>query len=366
MFRRKFRPIYLLFFIIPLVYFFLFQKDNDNSPPDIDFLYFSAKSSKPATINLFSETELLSTWELNAEGYKYFDYSGNLKNKNGIFISINNLSENDTISFLSFNIFRDNQVSSLYNIVNPEEFSKNAEIVENDGVLKAIVKKTNEPVSISLKPSESWEKADPTGHFIFFIEFLFLITFILLNLFAPSVRYFIFTLIISLSVMFGASFIKPENTYQVEVKSRTSLFIVEFFYNHIPQFSQLKQISIISNDNVFNVYIDFKANRFVRFDVNFIPKVRDLQCSVKCGIFSTSWNLTETNPDKLVLNDLVLKDGVFYITGPDPFISLTSTYFIKDIIWLMLLKQNVFLFAALLLFVLLIPFHTRLSTYLLF
>jgi len=365
MFRKKFKPLYLLIFIIPLLYLYIFQRnDIQQELPEIDFLYFSAKSSKHAKMQLFSGDELLTTWELNANTYKYFDYSGCLKNRNNIILKINELSENDTITFLSFNIFRGNTSSSLYQFINPDEYLSNAHIIPDKNAIKAIVKSSNTPLSISFKPSEAWKTKNTTAYFILFFELIFLSIFILLHILSPPNKYFIAVVFISVILMLLFSTSKPEHTATLEMTTTSPLKKAEFFFSHYPQFTHIKNTLCESNNNTFKTEIDLKHNRFFRLDVNDIEKLENVKFNIKYGIFSKSWKLSELSEGKLCINDMNIINDTFYPKGIDPFICFSSDYFNASIRQLIFLRESTFLFVALLAFIILICLHKKLSPYL--
>jgi len=364
MVKRKFKVAYLLFLIIPIIYYFLLDgSDGINNIKRPDYFYFSAKSSKPATIRLYNDKDMIASWEINGQGYKFFDYYGNLDDSIYLMLAVSNLKANDTITFLSFNLLRNNQVFSLNNNSDAIYSASNVKASENNGILSAVVQRAGSPLTLQLKSTKLWDKPDSVAHFKYLVCFIFLVIFILLIVLAPPVRYFIFTCIITVSVMLLASWVKSDSIGRVEMKTVLPVKRAEFYFNQNPQFTPLKRVSTDSAGNLFGADIDLISDRFIRFDVEKTPELRNLKLSAKYGIFTKTWDIGKMPLGKLVINDLIAKDGKFYICGNDPFISLISNYFLDDICWLILLKQSTFLFISLLSFIILIGLHFWIACY---
>jgi len=363
MFKRKFNPVFLLFFLIPLIFFFLFQRHENKQLPEIDFLFFSAFSSKPTEICLFSGDELLTTWHLDADCFKYFDYSGSLVNSKHIYLKIKNLNKNDTISFLSINIYRNNRVNSLFHFINPDEYISNAQVINNKDIIMLVVEDENKPITLSLRPSDAWQRTNTQGRFIVLLELLFLFIFILLHIISPSKRYFIFSLLLCISLMFLFKSIISHRTADVKIKTKSGLQKADIFYNHYPQFSHLKTNPVYKTRNVLETSVDIKPNSFIRFDSELVPEFKDIQFIIHYGIFSKRWTIDNSILSKLSINDLSIKDDVFIIKGNDPFISFTSDYFNSGIKWLILINDSVFLFLSLLVFVILLLLYYKIASY---
>ena len=364
MLKRKFKSAYLLFFIIPFVYYLLSGNNRSDSPIERpDYFYFSAKSSQPASLKLLAGKDLLSSWNFNSEGFKFFNFSGNLKDSVGLIIEINNLKENDTVSFLSFNIFRNNEVFSLYDNQHENLVCSNGKVTVNDGVLNVIIQKANEPCTITFKASATWNKTETRRNFKIFIGFIFLIIFLIIIVIAPPVRYFIFTCLFTVATLFLTSYFKYDDVGKIKMSTVSPVKRAEFYYNECPQFTHLKRFSNDSCGNTFSAGIDLKSDRFIRLDVENISELKSLILCAKLGIFSKTWNIGNIPLGKLVINDLKVKNGNFYITDNDPFIALTSDYFFSDINWLILLGRSTFLFISLFSFIILLGLHFRFARY---
>ncbi len=364
MLNRKFNPVFLLFLIIPLIFYFLFQRNEEKTLPEIDFLYLTAQSSKPAVIKLFSGKQQLTTWELNDSSYTYFDYSGNLKDSKNIYLKIEGLNKGDSISFLSFNIFRYNKLYSLYHFINPDEYISNARAINTKESIGLIVEEDQLPVNISLKPSEAWHKTNTKWYFILFLEFVFLLIFILLNIFSPPHRYFIFSLLVCVSLMFLFKSLSAPRTATIKIKTKSGLKKGEFFFNHYPQYSHLKNVLTYKSRNTFETSVDIKTNSFIRFDSELVPEFDDIKFIVSYGLFNKTWKLNKGNLVKTSLNDLSFTDGTFSVKGNDPFICFSSDYFNSGIRWLILMNDSLFLFISLLVFIVLIYMHHKISKHL--
>jgi|GEM_PF-420847 len=354
MLKRKFKAAYLLFFTIPLVYVLLFSEaksiDQVSFP---DHLYFSARSSSPAKISLYRINDLLVTWQLNGTAYQYFDYEGQLNDSAGLSLKIENLSRGDTVSFLAFNHYHHNELKTLADRVNNNCSVSNATAYEQDGVLYAIVQKTGVPLTVSMPPSQAWEKEDGATSYKYVTALIFLIIFILIIICSPPAKYFIFSCLLTVAVMLVVRGCYHAEEGSVGIKTISGLKKAEFYFNRHPGFTQLKRSAADSANHWRKSGIDLKTNRFIRLDVEDCEELKHLKIRADAGFFHKTWDFDAGQLGNTEINDLIFKNGTFYIRGNDPFIALTTTSFINDINGLLWLEHRLFLFAGLLVFIVL-------------
>jgi hypothetical protein len=359
MIKRKIKPAYLLFLVLPLLYFFLCEKGTAPSvKKQQDYFYFSVMTSGPAVISLYTGKDSLASWELNSAGYKYLDYLGLLNDNNGITLKVNHLKAGDTISFLAFNLCRDNKIFSLYNCSEPNCRMENAGMIEKDGLQLAIVQKTGIPVNVLLQSASLWKQTNPDRWFKIIIIVLFLVTFILIIVFSPAVRYFIICCVLALLAMLLLFFIEKDFQSHITISTKAPVKKFQTFYNYNPCFTPDKMFSSEKASSIFSTQVDLQEDRCIRCDMDGSPEeIGEVNYRMNAGILYFVWDLAYIPQEKLVMNDLAIRNGKFYITGNDPHILFTSSFFTDRIHALVLARKNLFLLITLLIFLFLIAIN---------
>lgn len=362
MLKKRLKPIYLIFLTIPLVYFLLWNSNNEVSSSDsksLDYFYFSAMTSKPATLILIAGKDSLLKRNVRSEGYKNLEYVGPINDSAGYKIIINDININDTISLSGFNLFRNNHLFSLYDNFEKKCTAVNAVLTEKNGTLIAVVQQSGIPVCINIKPSSDWETKATFNLYNSLIILIFVIAFFILLVFAPPPKYFVVSVMISLGVMIICYMTNIDFKESVSMSSNSSINGVEIFYNQNPFFNVNKQFSSDDITNEYIVPINLQTEKFLRCDVGKnTTDLKNFQITIKSGIFSSCNNLASIPQGKLILNDIILIGNTYYVTGDDPYFALTSTYFIERIIWLKYLMRNFFLLITISIFLILISIHS--------
>jgi len=368
MLKKRLKPIYLIFLTIPIVYLLLLnfkhQEIKSNSKLN-DYIYFSVKTSNQSVINLIANKELLTSWNVNSKGFKNLQYYGKINDESGFSLTFNNLKVNDTISLLGLNLYRNNQIYSLFNNSDKYYSVENAIIIEQNGIFKIIIQQSGKPAVINFKSTLNWETNNISKHFNLFVIFAFIITFLLLIILAPPKKYFVVSVILSIIIMFIFYLRGEDFVGKVNISSNAPIKGTEIFYNENPLFNPINRYYSDETKNEITVPLNIKTEGFLRFDIiDTSTKLENFQIKIKLGIFSTNFNVVSIPQKKLVLNDLVLQGNTYYITGNDPYIALTSSYFAKKIEWLIFFQNNIFLFISILFFLILLiinPFVCNLN-----
>ena len=362
MFKKRLNPIYLLFLTIPLVYCLLWHYKAIAPSTDTkhdDYFYFSVKTSKPATLSLITNKDTLSTWNVNSKGYKNLQLVRQMNDSAGLSIIVNDLNIHDTVSFLGFNFYRDNQVFSLCKGLSKYCTAENAVLVEKNSVLNVMVEQSGKPVKLKLIPSSKWESTNKNNHFYLFILLTFIIVFLLLIAFAPPPRYFIVSVAISLLLMIMCYLINTDPIGRVTMSGSSTVKNAEIYYNHDPFFTPFKKFSSEDKINTFSIPINAETDGFLRCDVgDTITELKDFQINIKTGIFHSGFILASVPLERLILNDLELRGNTYYTTGNDPYFALISAYFINNMKWLTFMEQNIFLFISLIVFLFLVSINS--------
>ncbi|MEI6852893.1 MAG: hypothetical protein WCL06_08625, partial [Bacteroidota bacterium] len=360
---KRFKPIYLLLLALPVFYYFLQKSSSTPTPVKTrDYLYFSALTTHPATISLFAGKDSLASWQINAKGYKYLDYGGTLNDKEGLTLKVSQLGPNDSLCFLAVNLFRDNRVYSLVEHNKVRCLSSNATFIEKEGALDVAVQSAGKPVEIWLPPSTEWDTSHAGRNILIILSISFLLTFVFIVLLSPPVRYFIFSCILALLLM--VLFFWQGRHYQshvtLTINSQAKSF--QTYFNNEPCFVAGKMHSSNILANSFTTEVDLAADKFIRFDMDGSPvELGNATYSNHLGLFHCKNNLSSVAPSALMLNDLSIRNGKYYITGDDPYFTFTSSYFVSQADWLIHLQKRLYLFIGLLILILLTGLHYWLS-----
>lgn len=361
MLKKRMKPVYLLFLAIPLAYLLLWNARPVVPQRDFklqDYLYFTARASKPASLILVAGNDSLITWDLNSEGFKNIEYVGPVNDSAGLAIVIKGLSIYDTITINGFNIYRKGHVYSICGNSTENISAGNATLAEANGALNAVVQQSGKPARINLQPISHWDNDKTNSHSALIIFSFFIIAFILLIVIAPPVKYFGVTVIVSLFVMFLTYIADFEFSGKVTMSGSLPLKNAEIYYSHNPMFSNMKEYSSLDSSCTYSVPLDFEKNAFFRFDVDRKTKaLEDFKIKINWGLFGSSYIPAALPQGNFVLNDLVLKGNTYYITGNDPYIGLTSAFFAQKMQYLIFLQHNIFLIITLIIFVFILSIH---------
>ena len=355
----RFRFAHLTILLIPLSYFFIThtwipEKASNCS----DQIYFSAHTSKPSVISLFNGKDSLTSWALNSQGYKYLPFTGPINLSASLYLKIENLSERDTFSLLSINLFHDDNVYSLFDKNENVCTIKNAVLSDKSDEINAIVQQTNEPLIVNLLPFSVLKKDSPKHVVYIIIIFILIGTYILVLILSPRAVYIISTSLLASALMFFYFWACNDMQYQVTISTKSKLDRVDFFYNNNPVFSSKNDIIVEERNDYFKSQVDLEVFNFLRCDVDEKTKeLSDFQICTKTGILRNSWDYSSLASDRILMNDMIRNGGKFYICGSDPYFALTSSFQIQSIRWISLLRQNIFFLLTIFLFLILISAH---------
>ncbi len=357
--KLKFRPSYLFFLLLPASYFLIENIQTNNvHHTNPDQLFFSARSSKPSQIILYNGNDSVTSWDLNSSAYKYFQYAGPINKSSNLWLKVNKLAEGDTLSLLSCNLFQEGQTYSLYDKDAPWSKMKNVTFGENHDECYAIVKHTNMPVIIELKPFDLIQKGRPGLYIVSIIIIVFLLVFLIILVLGPKPKYLIVVSIVSSLLMFIFFWLCRDLQDQVILSNKSPVKSVQFYYSNNPTFIPEQIVSTDKGICTFKANIDLITFPYLRCDVlENTKELEDLSLSTKTGVLKKSWDYSTTPSSKLLVNDMVRHGNIWYVRGSDPYFVLTSEYQLDSIQWLTLVKQTIFLMLTLVCFLLLLALH---------
>ncbi|HOY33061.1 MAG TPA: hypothetical protein PKW80_14370 [Bacteroidales bacterium] len=359
MLKKRLKPVYLLFLAVPLAYFLCYGfkvKDYPTEKKTNDYFFFSVKTSKPVSLSLLDGRNTLITRSVSPGGYKDMECLGQIADSSRLSLMINDAAAGDTICFLGFNLYHNDHVASLVEGIKKKCDVKNAELIENDDGIAVVVQQSGQPVIIDLPPPTVWETSASGFNPLWLVIFAFVAIILVLLACAPSKRYFIAVLLITLLVMVIAHLTFDKSLIgRATMNCDTQLKNAEIFYHKDPFFTPEKKFSSVLISNSFSVPVNYSKDRFLRLDPgDSIINLQDLKIMIKPGFFCSEYDLASMPQKILVLNDLVRSQDKYYITGNDPYIKLSSAYFIRHLEWLSFLEQNLFLALSLLVFLVLL------------
>ena len=330
-------------------------------PNKNDKLYFSVKTSRTSTIDLINGDKLLASWKIDSLGYKYLQYDGKKINDSAaVSIRVSGLSTNDTLSFLAVNLFRDNKVISLFK--NNKQYSRilNATAIDGLGAFDALVKNAATPASINFQPFYLWQKSNLERNANILFYSLFILIFLLILLFRPPAKYFILATTASVIFMLVIYWLGRDVSEQVAMQTDAPVKSVDFFFNDNPYFNSDHKTTISVWTSFFKTQLDLSKYNFLRCDVDESTKM--LKCFkviTRTGVLNNEMDFSSIPLDKMLINDMKFRGGVFYICGNDPYFCLTTDYFSNRIQSLLIMRRNIYLFLTLFVFLVLISIHSR-------
>ncbi len=357
--RLKLKPAHLTFLLIPLVYFQINQHwIKKQERQNLDYVYFSVKTSHPSIITLLNGNDSITSWVVDSPGYKYLQSKGHFNCSENFFLRITNLAKQDTVSFLSMNLFHGNQTYSLFEKSNTVCKITHADYIGDPDDFSAVVNKSGTPVTVSLMPSNLLTKNNQENTIISVIILVVFIAFIILLLVSPSEPFIVVT---SLGTsLFMIIFFWISYDVQSQLRFSTGSFSkrVDFFYNYNPGF-EAKRIYLdnkIKNLYEFQIYLsDFT---FYRCDVGENnERFKKLFISTETGILRTDFDYRTISSANILMNDMVRCGKEYRVCGSDPYIALSSFYQVNKMHNSFLIRQNLFFFLTIFLFLILITIN---------
>lgn len=347
---KHFQPVYLVFLVIPVTYYFLSNIGLNEKPKEQkDLFYFSIRTTHPALVELKDAGATIASWQLNSSGYKYLQYSGNpINNATGLSLSINNLAASDTLSLLSANVFHDNQLYSLYKDHASQCLITNAALISMSGALDAVVHSSGKPVGISLPSFYAWHTTHPANNLRIYLILAFILVLVIVLVLAPTMKRFLISCSLAWVLMILAYWATNYMYYEVGMQTGCPVTNVQFFYNNHPSFDRFKNIELNLCATFFRSEINLSDNNYLRCDINESEKVlKHFHVITKAGYLQNDMDFGHIPPDKMLLNDMTFSHGSFIITGDDPFFCLTSSYFTGHLQWLLIMHKNLYLLISL-------------------
>ncbi|MDD4215010.1 MAG: hypothetical protein PHR81_09385, partial [Bacteroidales bacterium] len=359
MFRRSFKPAYLLFLLFPLLYFVMHERTSKQAfKLPYDYFYFSMQAGSPVFVSLFDGNDSLASWSIDSQGYKYCDILRDIDDSKGLTLKIENLKAGDTAVINAFNMFRNGKLYSLNDYKDPYCTIMNAGAFKKDEALHLISSGTKTPIIVKIQSCKVWQSADKSGLKYNIIIIVFVVVLIFIFLIAPPVRHFVFSCLLGALLMMLFYFLWHNDTYTAKIISDKPVQRFETFCSTTPCFSGDMVFESDSGVHVFEYPTDIESKPFMRIDLESAKHAAfDLSFGLSSGVLNKSWKISDVVTGNLILNDLILKDGKYIVCGNDPYFLFTHAGFQKSFKLVLFSRQNMFLLASLLAFMILLSLH---------
>lgn len=323
--KGKFRPLYLLILLLPLLWHLINGRWNPEPKAfSKDYFCFSASSQQGATLSLFAGQDSVTSWSLNTPAWKMLDALGRISDSTGLSIKVY-ARAGDTVRFTGFSYFSGTQHNTLYDPAPPFCYPVRAGGQLKNGVL-SLSPESSDPVVLSLVPSTYWEKPEDANMAPGILIFLVLIAAAIIILLSPSPRFFLICLLIALPAT--AIYSWTGNDFQDQMVIRTSAHqrSVEAYYSKTPVFSPENKFPAKSGNHEFITLTEMRRMQYFRCDLDPESKeAGELNITLRSGFLNHQWNLIPGNENALLLNDLAASPRGWNISGPDPFVALLDT-----------------------------------------
>jgi hypothetical protein len=263
--KMKIHWAYLSILFIPFTYYLIKQAHKKEiATSNLNSVYFSARTSKPSVISLFSGSDSVTSWELNSPAFKYFQYDGTLHDSADFYLRINNLATNDTISLLSVNLYHDNHVYSLFNKNESICTIRNASILDKAGEINALVKNANAPVVVNLLPFDLLKKDKHEHSLNIIIVLVIFLTFIIVAWMSPRKGYLVVSGITASLFMLVYFWLYRDTVYNISLSAGAPMKGAEFYYNNQPNFLSSQKLIINKDSSFYNTQIGLDDYKYLR------------------------------------------------------------------------------------------------------
>jgi len=354
--RTKFHISQLMLLFIPAAYVLAYQPwklpvaGNKN-----EYIYFSARTSKPGFISINNSNECLAKWEISQPGFKLFQYKKALNTNIGLYLLIENLSGNDTISLHSVNYCKGEKVQNLLTKETDIFSISNAQLLSSPLDYNVVVSKSGTPVRINLKPFDILQTANQSRQ-AFVIVLLIIFTLILfaavLNL-NPQKNVLISVLTSIFVLIFY--WIGRDDEFNVSLSSKNNIEASLLYFHNTPEFWSEWKLLSGKQKGVFISQVLLQKYKFLRVDLEGdVKTIEEPQIALSSGLIKMTYNYMRIPYYYLVVNDMVKKGNAYHVTGPDPYFVLNSAAQSDDAEYLLVLKKHIFIFLSIVLFLVLL------------
>lgn len=362
----RFKLIYLLLLVFPLVFYFFYKTEHHLSPNAEAFQFYSSiQSSGVKTITFYKNQSPLVSWSGPFHNYTQIDYfeSKRKTDENGFRLKIEHVGKNDTLHFLSINFLIDETVYSLQ----PEQFkslglSANCELLDNKDQL-SLVSKNSDDIWLDFEFPLSYQ-SDSISIFKKIIVALITVLFFLLTIyFKPNPKEFASACVLSLFLLFYLWYLGKEASGQIRITGFSPNKSCTFYFNDVPVFKQ--SLSVNYNDTIDIRKTQAYPNQYRFYRINLEDSARTLnqvEITYELGYLRKTWHLNQLKPHMINGNGLVYnRHGLSNVTQ-DPYLTLTSIEFTKPIKQLDFLRSGIYLLFCLLAYTILLYLFTAISS----
>ena len=354
--RKRIKPYFLIWLLFPATWLFFYQLDNPEKPKQSETVFYtSLKAPQGATADLFCGKNFIGRMRTSNNGFTKIEYAIEIKKIDSITLKIEGFTDNDTISFLSINLFHNNAVHTLPE--NQFHFIKADSAIRCDtsGLLLSFVPfKNAHEITISFNDPLTWESPDISQFKKWILISVFILTLITLFIVNPSFKYLAVTTALTCVFISFYWWIGKDMGSLLYLKNSKLLNEVVFYKDSIPVFFPEPHTFFKGPDTAFRTQVDLTTLPYNRISFNKnVESIQNFSFQYSFGIISKSWNLRTINPSGIIINDVDYNPhaSTWKVTGNDPYVSLITAGIIASVDKLLFLRKSLFLFIAAFLFI---------------
>lgn len=366
--NKLLKPYYLLLLAFPVLFFLLYKPETPiQNDASLFQFYTSIKTNSPIQLELTNNNKSLQKWQGPNNHYKQIDFVGTINpaaNKN-LKLKINNAKAGDTISFLAINFLLNNRLYSL----SAENFkylttTSNVKIIDDERQLKLLILSNSQDSWLQFNNIENWQ-SDTISKFKYIVISVILFCLIIIVLIInPERKWFLTSFVMCFCSMFFYWWVGLDSAIQLTISPLESNKQTVFYFNNVPQF----------NENLKSVYNDSSSLRKFQttpssqkyYRIDFADDKENLgkiNIKYEAGLIKKIWELNSVEPFKIIGNDIEIVNNNYILKGEDPYLAITSTYFINGMQKVLFVRSTVYLLLTLLLFIILLLLQKWFSSY---
>lgn len=360
------------------LYFYSYDNPETSTKSDTVF-YTSVKAPAGACVDLYCGKSLLERMKAAGNCFIKLEYQGKIQYADSISIKISGLSERDTVSFLSVNLFKNNEVSTLpenqFQLVMADSA---VQCRNNINMLSYCPIKNSHQIITRFNNPSQWLKPGISRFKTWIIFLTFLITIIALLYFSPRSSYLYFITIFTTIILTFYWWIGKDTGALLTLKNDISLKEVVFYHNSIPVFLPLPHEFFKGPNKEFSTDVDFAKDSYYRISINkSTESINNMSFKFSYGLIGRSCDIRSLKPCEIIVNDINYnsRNSTWSVSGNDPYISLITSPIITTNLKLIFLRKSFFLFISAFIFIILlflnpllglIPIHKRILVLLFF
>lgn len=329
--RPVFKPLFLLFLLLPAVCLLLLMRPagrGKETGMKTGYFSVSVSSEYNTRLDLLQGKDTLLTGNIMAGAWREIEYSGNLKDE-CLQMVFSDLREGDSIRISAVQVSFNGHLKSYHAEALQKCRSSRLKTHCSGGPLSAVRCGGSEAASLFIDVPHEAEKDTSAQLLYYILIFSSLLAFALILLIRPGAGYFIGSLLLALTALAILNAVHEAAPGKLEIMDPQATPRGEIFFSRVPVFSPDHQLP----------YGDSASHVIVPYNFSLYPSLRvdpagdsgtriSPVFQIRSGIFRfTSDPQTELKEGMITLNDLVYRNGNWIIMGPDPYFKMSGSRF---------------------------------------